>query len=116
MRIRPIELRRGRHAQGHLWNTRRTLAEEPIRGKPGRRISALDILPQSDIDGIVILRDIPINVVQSAVADLNVNLAAEHKEEIPDHWNLTMSSPGDCNQIAGKFYILYYFRKQCFEK
>jgi len=95
VRIRPIELRRGRHAQGHLWNTRRTLAEEPIRGKPGRRISALDILPQSDIDGIVILRDIPIDVVQSAVAHLNVNLAAEHKEEIPDHWNLTGGSPGD---------------------
>ena len=95
VRIRPIELRRGRHAQGHLWNTRRTLAEEPIRGKPGRRISALDILPQSDIDGIVILRDIPIDVVQSAVAHLNVNLAAEHKEEIPDHWNLTGGLPGD---------------------
>ena len=91
MRIRPIEVRRGRHAQCHLWNTRRTLAEEPIRGKPGRRISALDILPQSDIDGIVILRDIPIDVVQSAVTDLNVNLTAEYKEEIPDQWNLTGS-------------------------
>ena len=88
MRIRPIELRRGRHAQGHLWNTRRTLAEEPIRGKPGRRISALDILPQSDIDGIVILRDIPIDVVQSAITDLNDNLTAEYKEEILDLWNL----------------------------
>ena len=89
MRIRPIELRRGRHAQCHLWNTRRTLAEEPIRGKPGRRISALDIIPQSDIDGIVILRDIPIDVVRSAVADLSINLTAEYKEEIPDQWNLT---------------------------
>ena len=95
MRIRPIELRRGRHAKGYLWNARRTLAEEPIRGKPGRRISALDILPQSDIDGIVILGDIPIDVVQSAVAHLNVNLAAEHKEEIPDHWNRTGGLPRD---------------------
>ena len=89
MRISPIELRRGRHAQGHLWNTRRTLAEEPIRGKPGRRISALDILSQSDINGIVIVRDIPINVIQSAVADLNINLTAEYQEEIPEQWNLT---------------------------
>ena len=89
MRIRPIELRRGRHAQGHLWNTRRTLAEEPIRGKPGRRISALDILPQSDIDGIVILRDIPIDVILTTVADLNINLAAEDQEEVPEQWNRT---------------------------
>ena len=96
VRIRPIELRRGRHAKGYLWNARRTLAEEPIRGKPGRRISALDILPQSDIDGIVILGDIPIDVVQSAVAHLNVNLAAEYKEEIPDHRNLTRGLPGEC--------------------
>ena len=95
MRVRPIELRRGRHAKGYLWNARRTLVEEPIRGKPGRRISALDILPQTDIDGIVILRDIPIDVVQSAVAHLNVNLAAEHKEEIPDHWNHTEGVSGD---------------------
>ena len=102
VRIRPIELRRGRVAQGHLWNTRRTLAEEPVRGKPGRRISALDILPQSDIGGIVILRDIPIDVVQSAVAHLNVNLAAEHKEEIPDHWNHTEGLPRE-------------FQKHCFE-
>ena len=89
MRIRAIGLRRGRHAQCHLWNTRRTLAEEPIRGKPGRRISALDILPQSDIDGIMIFRDIPIDVVQSAVTDLNVNLTAKYKEEIPGKWNFT---------------------------
>ena len=89
VRIRPIELRRGRHAQGHLWNTRRTLAEEPIRGKPGRRISALDILPQSDIDGIVILRNIPIDVIQTTVDDLNINLTAEDQEEIPEQWNLT---------------------------
>ena len=89
MRIRPIELRRGRHAQCHLWNTRRTLAEEPIRGKPGRRISALDILPQSDIDGIVILRNIPIDVIQTTVADLNINLAAEDQEEVPEQWNPT---------------------------
>ena len=60
-----------------------------MRGKPGRRISALDILPQCDIDGIVILRDIPIDVFQSAVAGLNVNLTAEYKEELPDQWNLT---------------------------
>ena len=89
MRIRPIELRRGRHAQCHLWNTRRTLAEEPICGKPGRRIPALDILPQSNINGIVVLRDIAVDVVQSAVAHLNVNLAAEYQEEIPEQWNLT---------------------------
>ena len=76
MRVRPIELRCGRHAQGHLWNTRRTLAEESIRGEPGRRSSALDILPQSDIDGIVVLRDIAVDVVQAAVADLNVNLSS----------------------------------------
>ena len=89
MRIRPIELRRGRHAQCHLWDTRSTLAEEPIRGKPGRRTPALDILPQSDIDGIVILRNIPIDVIQTSVADLNINLAAEDQEEIPEKWNLT---------------------------
>ena len=43
----------------------------------------------------MILRDIPIDVVQSAVAHLNVNLAAEHKEEIPDHWNRTEGLPGN---------------------
>ena len=89
MRVRPLELWRGRHAQGHLGNAGRTLAEESIRGKPGRRISALDILPQSDIDGIVILRNIPINVIQTTVADLNINLAAEDQEEVPEQWNLT---------------------------
>ena len=89
MRIRPIKLSRGRHAQRHLWNTRSTLAEEPIRGKPGRRTPALDILPQSDIDGIVILRNIPIDVIQTTVADLNINLAAEDQEEVPEQWNPT---------------------------
>ena len=89
MRIRPIKLSRGRHAQRHLWNTRSTLAEEPIRGKPGRRTPALDILPQSDIDGIVILRNIPIDVIQTTAADLTINLTAEDQEEIPEQWNLT---------------------------
>ena len=87
MRIRPIKLSRGRHAQRHLWNTRSTLAEEPIRGKPGRRTPALDILPQSDINGIVILRNIPIDVIQTTVADLNINLAAEDQEDVPEQWN-----------------------------
>ena len=49
----------------------------------------LDILPQSDIDGIVILRNIPIDVIQTTVADLNVNLAAEDQEEVPEQWNPT---------------------------
>ena len=89
MRVRPLELWRGRHTQGHLWNAGRTLAEESIRGKPGRRISALDILPKSDINGIVILRNIPIDVVQSAVAHLNVNLTAEYQKEVPEQWNPT---------------------------
>ena len=57
--------------------------------KPGRRIPALDILPQSDIDGIVILRDIPFDVIQTTVADLNINLTAKYQEEIPERWNLT---------------------------
>ena len=60
-----------------------------MRGKPGRRTPALDILPQSDINGIVILRNIPIDVIQTTVADLNVNLAAEDQEEVPEQWNLT---------------------------
>ena len=77
----------------------------------------LDILPQSDIDGIVILGDIPIDVVQSAVAHLNVNLAAEYKEEIPDHWNVTWDLP--CLSKQEKDFtwsFWYYFQKQCFEK
>ena len=72
-----------RHTDGNLWQARAALAQEAIRGQPGRGGALLHILPQANIDGIVVLGYVAVDVVQAAVADLHVDLAAEqHTQEV----------------------------------
>ena len=77
MPVRTLPLRELRHADGNLRDTRRGLGEEPIRSEPRRRRTRLCILPQAHIHGVMIFGDIPVDVVQTSIPHLDINLAPE---------------------------------------
>ena len=59
------------------------LRQEPIRCKPWSCRTFLNILAKTNVDGVVVFCYIPIDVVQPAVADLDVDLGAkEHTQEL----------------------------------
>ena len=61
----------GYHTDCHLRQARARLAKKPIRRKPGSVGILLHILAQTYINGIMILRHIPIDVVKAAIAYLD---------------------------------------------
>ena len=78
MSIRTLELRKLRHAYGHLRQTGRGLAQQSIRSQPRRSRISLHILPKTDVHRIVIFGYVSIDVIQSAVPNLNINFALEY--------------------------------------
>ena len=72
VRVRPLELRQLCHTDGHLRYAGRALGKQSVRSEPGWLGVLLHILSETDVDGIVVFGDIPIDVVQAAIADLVV--------------------------------------------
>ena len=72
MRIRTLPLGELGQTDGDLWDTGRTVAEQPIRSNPWSRGPLLRILTEANVDRVVILRNIPVDVIQAAVADLMI--------------------------------------------
>ena len=70
MRVRALPLGELGQTDGDLWDTGRTVAEQAIRSKPWSRGLLLRILTEANVDRVVILGDIPVDVIQAAVADL----------------------------------------------
>ena len=79
MGVGTLEFRQLAHTNRHLRQARGRLAQQTIRGQPGRRGPLLHILPQTNIHRVVVLRDIPINIIQPPIAHLNVDLAMEQQ-------------------------------------
>ena len=77
MGVRALELGELCIAYGNFRDTRTALAKETVCCKPWGNGTLLNILAKSDIDGIVIFRYITIDIVQSAVARLHVELATD---------------------------------------
>ena len=53
--------------------------EKAIRCEPWGSGTLLDILAETHINGIVVFQYIPIDVVETSVAHLDIDLAAEYK-------------------------------------
>ena len=81
MGVGPLKFRQLRHTDRHFRQARAALAEQAIRGQPGAVCILLHILAQPHVDGIMVLRHIPGDVVQTAVAYLNIYLGAEYQRE-----------------------------------
>lgn len=78
MCIRPLELTELRHTDGNLRDGGGALRQNSIRGKPGCRGTPLLILAHANIHCVVVLRYIPIDLVQASIANLDVNLALKY--------------------------------------
>ena len=81
MRERPLPLRELREANDNLWDTGRIFGEQSIRGEPRGSSTLLRILAESNVNGIVVFGDIPTDVVETPVPDLNINIALEYRSE-----------------------------------
>ena len=79
-----IELRQLSHTYGHLWDARRALAQESIRSEPRSHSLLLHILAKTNIDGVMVFRYIPVDVVETTVAHLDVDFCAEYKTQEPN--------------------------------
>ena len=79
VRIRAVELRELCHTDSNLRYARTTLAEKTIRCEPRCGGTLLDILAESDINGIVVFWYIAVDVVQASVADLDIDFASEYQ-------------------------------------
>jgi len=79
MRIRAIELGQLCHTNSNLRYTRTTLTEKTIRSKPWSVGTLLDILTETHINGIVVFRYVPVDVVKTPIACLDVDVAAEYQ-------------------------------------
>jgi hypothetical protein len=81
--VRPIELRQLRHTNCHLGYARSALANQPIGGKPRAASILLHVLAEPYIHRIMVLRHIPIDIVEPSIADLNIDLAMEKQVQEP---------------------------------
>ena len=79
VRIRALGFWQRRHAKSNLWNTRCALREKAKRGQPRSCAAFLHKLPETDINGIVVFCQVAVDVVQAAVANLNVDLARKYQ-------------------------------------
>ena len=86
MRVRAVELGELCVPYGDLRDTRTALAKETVCCKPWGNGTLLDILAKSDIDGIVIFGYITIDVIEPAVANLNVDVASEYHFKETHKW------------------------------
>ena len=78
MQVGALKLRQLSHTNGNFWNAGAALAEESIRCQPGARSILLDILTEADIHRVVVLGYIAIDVVQTTIANLDIDFAAEY--------------------------------------
>ena len=79
MRVCAFKLGQLCHTDGDLGYTRTTLAEKTIRCKPWSSGTLLDILAESDINGIVVFRYIPTDVIEASITHLDVDIASEYQ-------------------------------------
>ena len=95
MGVGPLKFRQLRHTDRHFRQARAALAEQAIRGQPGAVCILLRILAEPHVDGIMVLRHIPVDVVQTAIADLNVDLAVEERGDELDEgrYNASAGAP-----------------------
>ena len=76
--VRPIELRQLCHTNSHLGQARAGFRQKTIRRKPWSVGALLHVFAESDVNGVVVLGDIPVDVVQAATTYLHVDLALEY--------------------------------------
>ena len=86
MIIRVLELCEAGHTKGDFWNTRRTFGQESESRQPGCGVGCLHILPKTNIHRVMILRHIPVDVVQSVVAHQDVEFTSEYELQEAHKW------------------------------
>ena len=79
MRVGALELGKLCVSYGDLRYTRTTLAKKPVRCKPWSGGICLHILAKTNINGIMIFGYITVDVVEPAVADLDIDIASEYQ-------------------------------------
>jgi len=78
MQVGALELGKLCVSYGDLRYTRTTLAQKTVRRKPWSGGICLHILAKSDINGIMIFGYITVDVVEPAVANLDIDIASEY--------------------------------------
>ena len=80
--VRALELRQLRHTNGNLRKARRALAHQTIRREPRATCILLDILTESHIHCVMVFGYIAVDVVQTAIPNLHIDLTVEeHTQE-----------------------------------
>ena len=79
VRVGAVKLGQLCHTDSDLRYTRTALAEKAISSEPWGNGPLLDILAETHINGVVVFGYIPIDVVESSVADLHVDVATEEQ-------------------------------------
>ena len=86
MRICTVELGKLRVPYCNLRYTRATLAKKTVSCKPWGGSICLDILPETNINGILVFGYLTFDVVEPAVADLDIDIASEYQFQETYKW------------------------------
>ena len=78
MGIGALEFTRLRHTQGNLGYGRTAIGQKSIRSKPGRCSTFLLVLAHTHIDGIMVLGNIPVDIIEAPVAHMHIDFAPEY--------------------------------------